>query len=245
MPYELFLVSIAISTVALIVSLVTLWKSHISKFNPLFAVGDAALRIYPIINGEKKWFIPSIMIPVSISNSGARQGMISELRLSLNYIDLPIAGNYEIFRAKWEVDPSKYHMFDKNRFSWISEITIGNWMPYVILPKTTVTKYWIFEGHWMHPIIHQNIEVKLEAMVDNEKKWKKVAKWKVCMNKSSWHLCTENASAVLSSPEGCERKSLVETNPPDLHTYLRPHHLTSPVNLDLKSSYLDYPSEKE
>jgi hypothetical protein len=130
------LISALISVGAVVLSVITLWKTHFVKANFITGVGELGLRIYPIKNENRRWFIPSFDVPISIVNEGARPGRVLGLRLLVRFPNLPIPDNREPFYPRCEVDASE---ICRERFKWIKGPSVADWMPFVVLPKETVT----------------------------------------------------------------------------------------------------------
>ena len=63
------------------------------------------------------------------------------------------------------------------RFNWIG--IIADWMPYVVLPKNTVSKNLILETRWDEPVIQKNVNVNLEIYTNAKKEWIKINQWKL------------------------------------------------------------------
>ncbi len=106
---------VVFSFIALCISCVALWKGHFARFSPLALAGNLRHRVYPIRNGDRRWYITSFDIPVSVTNPGARPGLVTGLRLRLHYPELPFAGNHELISAKWELRPDKLNQIDSLR----------------------------------------------------------------------------------------------------------------------------------
>lgn len=166
-----------ISIVALILSAVALWQTHFAKFKVVCAVGSMQYKTYPFQHGKDIWYIPSIDIPIAITNVGARIGKIIGLRIRVRYQDLRIKQNFEFFSPTWEVDYKKYYPISNKRSEWIDKAVIGDWMSFVVLPKQTVVKHLIFETRWEEPVFHENVIFELETLTSNSRKWQKVAQW--------------------------------------------------------------------
>ncbi len=81
--------------IAICVSCLTLWKGHFARFSPLALAGNLRHRMYPIRHGDERWYITSFDIPVSVTNPGARPGLVTGLRLRLHYPELAFADNHE------------------------------------------------------------------------------------------------------------------------------------------------------
>ncbi|RIH62729.1 hypothetical protein D1164_23395 [Mariniphaga sediminis] len=231
------LIAIFISIIAFFVSFVALWKSYFSKFTPIFTVGHCSFRVYPIKNGDEKWFLPSFIIPISITNNGAQIGKIEKLRLKVTFPDLPIANHYEIFHAKWIVNGNR---ISKNRFEWIKKAVIEDWMPMIVLSRETKTKNIVFENmRWDEPVIQNKILCTLEFKSNNHKKYKQIAQWTFHLTAKTWVAMTEKGTSFSTSSE------LSPTMedwifPKDLHKYTGTKEDITKIKIESSPSYLDY-----
>lgn len=185
------------SLIAIIVSGIALWKTHFVKFSPILSVGSCRLRIYPIKNEDKRWFISSFDIPLSFTNQGAQAGRIEDIRIKVTFPELPIPNHYEMFYPKWDVNGNE---LSKNRFTWIDNSVKENWMSFIILPKETKNKHLVFESRWDEPVIQDIVECQLEIKCDNKKDWSKVTKWKLRITKGVWYDMAEKGVSYGTSP---------------------------------------------
>jgi len=233
-----------ISFLAFIVSLISLWKNYFTKFNPLCTTGDLSFRIYPIKSGPEKWYLPSYIIAVSITNKGnAMPGKVLGLRIVLSFPKLSIPDNREIFYPKWEIDYNKFKQKAKYRFNWIDEAVINDWMPFVVLPKMTVTKHLIFESRWEEPVIQDEILIKLEMFLDSKKNWVEIERWKTSLTPHYWsELVNRGTSFRIPPVESIRQES--HLSPPDLHKYTG---TTEPIpkGVNFEPSCLDYSESPE
>lgn len=189
--------TLIISLLSLTISLVVLWRGFLSRFQPITTIGDLRLRIYPIKNGKQRWFIPSLDVPVNIANDAARAGKILGIRIILNFPKLPINDNREIYYPKWEVDPQKFTKLAQYRFHWIDEAAKAEWVPFVILPKTTVTKHIIFEtGRWDEPVIQEELVYRMEILTDSNEQWLEIGKWALNLYPELWSELVENGTSI-------------------------------------------------
>ena len=231
------IVSAVISVIAVTLSLITLWKTQLSKFKTISIVGDLGLRIYPIRGEEGRWFIPSFDVPISITNEGARPGKILGLRLKVSFPDLPIPDNKECFYPKWEVDGNR---IGHDRFRWISEATVADWMPFVVLPKVTVTKHLVFESHWNDPVIQKRVNCVMEMYTDIKQEWAEVAMWELRLSSNMWSELVNKGSSFTFHPEGVLKKMEDKIHPPDLHKYTGTKEPIPDDGLGAGTTYLDY-----
>lgn len=233
-------VSAVISVAAVVISVVALWKTHLAKFKLISVVGDLRLRIYPIRSAEERWFIPSVVVPGSLTNGGARLGRILCLRLTVSFPSLPIPGNREYFYPQWELDYGKFEQMSRQRFQWIEEATVGGWMPFAILPQKTVTKYLVFESRWNEPVIQDQVTFVLEVYTDSTRLWKSIGKWDLQIGSDVW----SELASVGSSIGTCEASSVglmkERLHPPDLHKYTGSKEPIPEDGFQAGPSFLDY-----
>lgn len=242
-PIWLTFISIFISFLALVVSAITLWKNYFGKFKPITTTGRLGFRIYPIKSGSDKWYIPSYDISVSITNKGVLPGKVFGMRMVVHYPTLPIPGNKEIFTPKWEVNYTEFKQNSKERFLWINKAVINDWMPYVILPKCTVTKHIIFESRWDDAVI-QELQIALEVYTDTDKKWNEIARWNDYLTPSTWsELADVGSSFSIRAKNSMEEDTLLI--PPDLHKYTGTKKILPTRGFYSESSYLAYPDIEE
>src|ERR1019366_4727063 len=110
------LASLVISVVAIVVSLLTLWKTHFAPFSAVIVAGSLRLRIYPIRSGTTRWVMASFDVPVSFANEGARSGVITGLRLRVHFPKIPIPANCEFVQPNFEIAPENAKQINKHRF---------------------------------------------------------------------------------------------------------------------------------
>lgn len=233
--------SIVLSIAAILISLLSLWQTHFAPFSPLAVSGRLTLRVFPIKNQDQRWFIASFNLPISITNEGARPGIIDGLRLRLHFPELPIPGNCEIIPATFEVDPSDANLIDSERFEWIDKLVQGDWMAFTVLPKATVTKHFLFESRWEEPVIQNLMECTLE-MRSFAGTWKTVATWSLPMMLDIWSALDRGGSF---SRYPHESDSLdVACSPPDLHKYTGTKDEIPKNGFSAPPSYLNYPKSE-
>ena len=238
------ILSVTISVAAFIISAIALWQSHFSRFTPVYTVGNLRIKIYPIRNGEERWYLPSVDVPVSITNEGARSGKVVGLRIRTKFPDLPISNNYEIFPPLCEVDYKVFEPFINKRFEWLDNAVLGEWSPFVVLPKQTVTKHLVFETRWDEPVIQDNVVFELEMYTDVSKKWKKLAEWEFHLSPAVWSELAEVGSSFGCTEKISESINKDSINPPNLHKYTGTKNTIPKGGFGAKPSYLDYNESK-
>lgn len=230
------IISLCISTIAISVSILTIWKTQYTRFRPIINVGNCKLSIYPFKSDKEEWFISSLDIPISITNKGAQIGIINGLRIKVSYPEIPIKNNYEIFDSKWIVDGRK---ISKNRLDWVKQAVVEEWIPILILPKETKTKHIVFETRWNSPVIQKKIICTLEFKSDKKDVWQKVIDWNHYLSKENWVDLTQNGRSYISFPN-IKNFNDVKCYPNDLHKYTGIEDDISDVKVDFAPSYLNY-----
>ena len=212
--------TILVSFAAFVFSAIALWRTHFAKFRAITTSGNLQFRIYTFKNNRKKWYIPSVDIPISITNEGARVGKVMGLRIRASFPKLSIPSNYEIFMPQWEIDFKKFEPISEKRFEWIEKAVIANWMPFVVLPKQTITKHLIFESNWDNPVIQDEVCFELQIITDADKKWRKIAKWEANLSPVIWSELTDNNASFIYYEVDMQSLLYKEAiNPTDLHEY--------------------------
>jgi hypothetical protein len=231
---------------ALCVSFLNLWKGHFARFSPLALAGNLQHRIYPIRNGDQRWYITSFDIPVSVTNPGARPGSVTGLRVRLHYPEVALADNHEFVHPKWELKPDKVTCIDKNRFKWIHEVVAADWSPFVILPKATAAKHLVFETKWDKPVVQTRIVATLEIQADRRPKWLTVTEWHLRLLPEIWAEL-ENGGSMGYFPVMGPIPIKPDCSPTDLHKHTGTMETlpTKGPGTAAKPSYLDYPESKK
>lgn len=230
------IISVLVATAAFILSFVALWKTHFSRFRPISVVGDLGLRVYPVKGGECNcascqqaeanvaakdadagWHIPSADFIVSVTNDGARPGRILGLRLAVSYPKLPVTNNRELFNCNFEVNSSAFVSIGADRWEWAEQAVIGDFVPYVVLPKNTVTKHFVFESRWDTPVVQDVAKFVLEMRTDASKKWMPVGEWILPLDRSAWGFMVDGARLCSQPIDAISSETSVY--PPDLHKY--------------------------
>ncbi len=227
-----------ISLAAITISLLALWKTHFAPFSAVAVAGQLTLRIYPIKNGDERWFIASLDVPISVTNEGARPGVIDGLRLRLHFPKIPIPGNCESINPAFEIAPEDAKHISKDRFEWVDKIVAGAWMPFTILPKATVTKHFIFETTWEDPVIQEVVNCTLEIR-SRSGTWREVASWRLSLIGTLWSHLVDVGGGIAHFPDDTDSAQSVCV-PPDLHKYTGTKAQIPKGGLSAHDSYLDY-----
>jgi hypothetical protein len=171
---------------------------------------------------------------------------VTGLRLRLHYSGLSFAGNYELIPANFELKPDKLELIDKNRFEWFNEVVASDWSPFVVLPKATAARHFLFETKWEKPVIQTRIVATLELQADSRPKWVKVTEWQLTLLPSMW-VDLENGASIGYFPLKGHAPLESECSPADLHKHTgteKPLPTKGTVT-SAEPSYLDYPNQRK
>ncbi|WP_406403062.1 hypothetical protein OH805_27345 [Streptomyces sp. NBC_00879] len=206
-----------VSSLALAISLVSLWQSHLARFRPVAVAGPLKLRIAHIESKGETWYLPQVDCMVTVTNAGAKIGRVLGIRMVARYPKLPIPGAQETFRANFEVDPALYRKHEGNRFTWIRESQLGHPTPFVLLARSSVSKHIVFDTRWEDPVI-QEVEFTLELLTDRAKKWITVESWTHEIGGTVWSQLTEVGTSMMVHPKS-EGPQHFAPEPTNLHDY--------------------------
>ena len=240
---DISLISVGIASAAFIVTLTTLWKNHFAKFNVIVAAGDLQHRIYPIKSGDEEWFMVSFDIPLSLTNSGAKPGMVTGMRLKLHYSNLPIPDNHEYIYPNFIIDPKKSNQISKNRFRWIESLVLSRWVPFIILPKSNISKHVVFETRWDDPVIQEEIDCCLEIETEYKQNWLSTSSWCITLSPSCWKCLAIDGESMSYSQQGLEGGFCI-VQPVDLHKYTGSKDPLPVEKEKCEPSYLNYPTKE-
>jgi len=167
---------ILISITALLISLISLWKSYLAPFKlkvchdrPTFAL----YKITPAISGSKStWWIPSIDMGFTFHNSGRKSGEITDIRMLIEINDKKSKKNYT-FYAIFVVDFSKFQQDRAERMKWIHSAVIRDWYPLILIGGEQKSLHLILEsqGHSWYNKIEGELNLCLEIYSSQKEKW--------------------------------------------------------------------------
>jgi hypothetical protein len=169
-----------LSVAALIVACVSLWRAHLAPFSPISAAGRLTLTADQITHEREWWYVLRVMVTVSVTNAGARAGVITDARVVAHYLDHPVNGAHESFDLVGELDPAKYHTL-KSRSDLFREAFRGPGMPFTVLPKDTVSELLMFSTRWDHEAPIEQVRWELQLRI-NGQGWRTVQQW-TCQHK--------------------------------------------------------------
>lgn len=181
---------ILVSSISLLISFYTLWKIHLSPFKLLISFGDPTLRTYKITpqisGGKSTWFIPSIDIPFTFINTGAKSGKVINLRMKFFSKKRGInrTSQYEeIFEARWCVKYSDYNSKHNDRFLWLKESIENEWYPFYVLKDKPENKHIILESSRWDKFPKGNFNICLELLTEESNTWKKLKNYNFDLGK--------------------------------------------------------------
>ena len=212
------LAALAVSLVAVGIAFVSLWRTHLRRFRPEVIVGQLRQRIYTIENSGERWHICSFDVPISVTNAGACMGRVLGLQLRLTFPDLPITGNYELLPVEFEIPPSESKGIHSERFRWLDELSVTDWLPFTVLARASVTKHFIFETRWDEPVVQPRMSIQLQMRTSRKHGWSAVAEFDAHLDEGVWAEMIHGGSSFGYNPKG-EVDHIPQIHPPDLHKY--------------------------
>ena len=184
----------------------------------------------------------SFSIPLSFTNSGAKSGMITGLRLKLHYSNLPIPENREYVYPNFEIDPKKSNQISKERFNWMKKLLLSYWMPFIVLPKNSISKLIVFETRWDDPVIQDEIDCSLEIEIDHKGNWLSACNWSLNLSPDTW----SDLACVGNSMNYCQvgqQHGFYSVHPQDLHKYTGSKDPLQKTGMKSRPSFLNFPEK--
>lgn len=133
-----------ISSISLIISIYSLWKTHLSPFKLATTFNSPIFKCYKITkkhSGENKiWFIPSIDLIFNFINLGSKPGRILNIAFKVKKDNKVLYS----FKPKWVIKTNEF-LKNKDRFSWLKNAVDQDWFPFFVLPHQSINKHLIFE----------------------------------------------------------------------------------------------------
>jgi len=171
--------TIGISLTALLISLISLWKTHLSPFNLEISHTSPTFSLYkitPKMSGDKQkrtWWIPSLNIGLSFHNIGQKMGQVINIR---------IVGEIEsnstkiIFYPIWIVNYATYQKYRTDRFKWLETSVERHWYPLILEGKGTQHLHLVLESSTrLETQITGLMKFRLEVLSSSDK-----GKWRLC-----------------------------------------------------------------
>jgi hypothetical protein len=117
-------------------------------------------------------------------------------------------------------------------------------MPFVVLPKASVTKHLVFESRWNAPVVQKRVSCRMELYTDSERRWRGIGEWEFSLDSTVWvYLVRDGGGIVTLARGGVELKR--ELHPPDLHKHTTPKEPMPKEGLFSGPSYLEYGEESK
>ncbi|MEV0677979.1 hypothetical protein AB0I60_15835 [Actinosynnema sp. NPDC050436] len=227
--------SLVVSLLALAVAAVTLWRAQLSPFRLIVTADRVTLRVHRMESDDESWLLPHFALSAGFTNSGTQVGRVLGVRVVLRYTSLPIPDAYEVFPCHGEYDPVKYEAHSGLRSTMITEAKLDDFMPFVVLPKTTVAKFYVFSVRWDRPVRQAEMHLDLEVLHDRSGDWTSTHTWRLSMSGWAWNTVEEGASFGFTAEGGASKHSAPDVHPSDLHKYTLDEELlaapTEPVRV--------------
>lgn len=171
---DIYLIPITISSLALFLSLISLWKSHLAPFKLKVCFTEPRLSLYKITpkmsGGKKTWWIPSIDIGFTFQNLGKKIGEVKDIRMLGTLKSKNLEKKYT-FYPKWIVNYPKFLKYQAERFEWIYEAIQSDWCPLILTGDDQKSVHIILEGgSWSGKLIGK-MNFKLEIFSSEENQW--------------------------------------------------------------------------
>jgi hypothetical protein len=177
-----------VSSFALVIALITLWRTHLSPFRIVSVVGPMNFRLHVLNTGSSdRKFASNFAVAIGVTNAGARLGRVLAIRAKICYPELPPKPAFETLLCVGEYDPVKYLKHSRETTSMFQEAKLGDLTPFVVLPRDTVTKFVVFRGFWDdRPVSQRRIYIELECLTDRVDTWHSLGKWEFPLGKHEW-----------------------------------------------------------
>lgn len=241
-------VPVAISVGAAIVAVVALWRTHFQRFRLVAVVGELSMSVYPIRNGDERWYILSPEVPMTLSNAGARPGSVLGLRLNLRFPDVGARFQRLPLWARFVIVNDDDSLRERGRFDWLSAAATL-WRPRLLLPKESITERVVFERRIEEPIVGR-MQFRLEAYTKRPRgfgwlPWSRLAVWDFDMSPSVFSELTLRVAGggFMTSQRGVPNED-DRTRPSDLLARVRFPAEELPPDPFSEPSYLDYPADQ-
>lgn len=174
------LASTLLSIAALILAIVSFWKSYLSPFHLEISNGRPSFSLYmitPKTSGDKEgrtWWIPSFDIGLSFHNTGQKTGTVLDVRLNCELKSNNSLKKY-LFYAQRVVDYSKFEELRGQRMKWAKSAVLRNWYPLILSSKETQHVHLILEQYppWYKREVGM-FTVRLEVLTSNSDQWVKL-----------------------------------------------------------------------
>ncbi|WP_233900538.1 hypothetical protein [Tenacibaculum piscium] len=181
------IITISISSIALILSLFNLWYSVI-KYKLDISVGKQAKLFVGKLDSNK--IQPRIFMTIALTNSGAKTILLNDIKLKVKLIS-----NNKVFIEQEFSTIREYDNILNNDGQIYSELS-----PIVIISKSSIVKKYIF-----HPTkeisqsqIPTNFDLDITVLTKNEKNWKIQKKYEIKNIDNVWQDIEQNGKIYKS-----------------------------------------------
>lgn len=165
---------VIISSLAFIVSLISLWRSYLAPFHLKVSYNSPTFTLHKISpdisSGKKIWWIPSIDINFSFFNLGKRAGEIIDIRFSGNLRTEETDKTFD-FYAKWIVDFREFQQNRDSRLNWLETSIIRDYYPLILLGDEQKSFHIVFEGFRWDKKYTGNLMLSLELFSSEKSDW--------------------------------------------------------------------------
>ena len=211
--------SAGVSVLALVLSAVSLWRSHLAPQKIVTSAGPMTMCIHRMKSASgETWLLPHFAVAVSFTNSGAQIGRVNAIRAVVRYPSLPIPDAREVFTCHGEYDQAKYRQHGDRRFAMIEEALLGDFVPLVVLPRSTTTHFYVFDSRWDRPVRQRDIAVAVEIQTEKSATWRQVDTWEYRLQSDQHWKSLENGSRHSTQPTKSQHNHRYR-HPDDLHDH--------------------------
>jgi hypothetical protein len=173
------LIPVGISILALILSLISLWRSHLAPFKLKVAYDAPHFCIYKYEIGKDLWWIPSIDLGMTFHNVGSRSGQVLDVRALLRLEDKDGRITIYPFYPQWIVDYKKFNSIQRKRFQWLNEAVARKWYPIFLSPKKQVSYHIVLEKMPWEVIREGFLTLELQVFSTQKRNWKTIHNFSV------------------------------------------------------------------
>jgi hypothetical protein len=206
------------------------------------AVSSVHLRIYPLQGDEGTRYMPHLSCSIAFNNVGSQAGRVLASRIVLYYPEVPVPDAKEVFRVYAEANSSTNLPGPENLWTWLEESAIGRGEPFVLSPKESVEKHFIYSGSWKSPVVQSKVRADLEVFADTKKKWMVIETWNLVLLPIIWSELINNRTSITYAASG--HPDIHEGSiPEDLHTYTSPKEALPSKGLGWGPTNIKYPNE--
>lgn len=212
---------ITISLVSLIISLISLWQSYLSPFNPRIDHSTPRFVLYkitPEMSGDKlgrTWWIPSFDLGASFCNLGQRTGQVLDFRITADLTTKDGTRHYDFYPA-FIVDYKTFNESHTDRFKWVENAVIREWYPLTLAGKQTISLHIVMEHSRWDNMEEGLMTFCLEAFSSQTKKWLECDRYSLPILKNMYEKessCTTFDSKLetirkLPTPRSQDRKKI-------------------------------------